>query len=37
MERFVWLAALTLPLMAAPVVQAEITKAVMGVRGAEMT
>jgi hypothetical protein len=37
MDRFVWFAALALPLLAAPVVQAEITKAVMGVRGAEMT
>jgi hypothetical protein len=37
MERFVWIAALALPLLAALPAHAEITKGVLGVRGAEMT
>jgi hypothetical protein len=37
MERLLWFAALALPLMAATQVHGEIVKAVMGVRGAEMT
>jgi len=36
MKRIVWLAALALPILAAPA-DAEIIKGVMGIKGAEMT
>jgi hypothetical protein len=37
MVRTLWLTALALPLVAAPPADAEITQAVLGIRGAEMT
>jgi hypothetical protein len=37
MERVLWFVALALPLLAATAANGEITKAVMGVRGAEMS
>jgi hypothetical protein len=37
MERYVWVTALALPLLAAPLANAQIVKGVLGIRGAEMT
>jgi hypothetical protein len=37
MERYLWFAALALPLLAVSQADAQIIKGVLGIRGAEMT